>query len=121
MDNLIISLLAFGLVVLLGLGVYLGLAFNTFFRKTVLENGNSSPEFKINIWIYDLNDSLNKHKLKVNEHESIRSVKNKIHEKYKIKFAKQNHLTMFGQILEDQKLLSDYNIHQGSIIDLVTN
>ena len=122
MEFWIISLLVFGLIGLLGLGIYLGFALNIYFRKSILKDEKSPSDFEINIWIYDMNDSLNMHKIKVNEHESIRSVKNKIHEKYKIEFrsAKQN-LTMFGQMLEDQKLLSDYNIHQGSIIDLVTN
>ncbi len=80
---------------------------------------STTKSYEMMVWIYSVDDNLIHQKLRVKETDTIRRIKEIIEEKQNISKNLMN-LSLFGTKLEDDKTLLFYNIHEGTIIDLMT-
>ncbi len=74
--------------------------------------------FEICVWIYTVDDNLIREKINLKETDTIRRIKEVIEEKQNIPRSSMS-LSLLGTKLEDDKTLLFYNIHKGSIVDLL--
>lgn len=77
------------------------------------------PIYEVNVWIFTINDNLITLKLKLKDSDTIKSIKDLVQKKAGIPEKSMN-LSNLGRKMEDGKTISEYNIRNGSIIDLIT-
>lgn len=77
------------------------------------------PIYEVNVWIFTINDNLIILKLSLKDSDTIKNIKSLVQKKAGIPEKSMN-LSNLGQKMEDAKTISEYNIRNGSIIDLIT-